>query len=288
MGFFREADKVAGDILQDFRPGIIFIGRLLLLSTFIEDGFRMWHQWEEHVNYVGKNWSLADDVAYFIILLNLVGQILGSVFILFRVLVTPAVLSLFVLTIGQTVIYTIIYEPKFLLRHMAMMGALMILLAEHQDRVSRKKKKEKLGLPVLTDDTPANCLQLFGRICLILLFCTLLHFWNPSSQAEQNVIHDPFFDTTGVKKEVIHDFFGFVFIVLVTVGYHTRLSSCILIIWLGVMNFFVNNFWNTEDPRVYDYQRFDFFQTLTVIGGLNLLLALGPGYFSIDEDKKDF
>lgn len=149
MGFFREADKVAGDILSDFRPGIIFVGRLLLLATFVEDGFRMWHQWEEHVNYVGKNWSLADDVAYFIILLNLVGQLLGSTFILFRVLVTPAgngqkswlkrhhvclVISLFVLTIGQTVIYTIIYEPKFLLRHMAMMGALMILLAEHQGR----------------------------------------------------------------------------------------------------------------------------------------------------------
>ena len=46
MGFFREADKVAGDILKDFRWGIIFIGRLLLLSTFVEDGFRMWHQWE--------------------------------------------------------------------------------------------------------------------------------------------------------------------------------------------------------------------------------------------------
>ena len=47
---------------------------------------------------------------------------------------SPLVLSLFVLTIGQTVIYTIIYEPKFLLRHMAMMGALMILLAEHQGK----------------------------------------------------------------------------------------------------------------------------------------------------------
>merc|ERR1712113_862482 len=98
------------------------------------------------------------------------------------ILVTPSVLSLFVLTIGQTVIYTIIYEPKFLLRHLAMMGALMILLAEHQDRTKKDKKKEKAspGLPVLTDDTPANCLQLFGRICLILLFCTLLHFWNPA------------------------------------------------------------------------------------------------------------
>jgi len=86
----------------------------------------------EHVQYVGKNWSLADDVAYFIILLNLIGQLLGSFFILIRFLVTPSVLSLFALTIGQTVIYTIFYEPKFLLRHMAMMGALMILLAEHQ------------------------------------------------------------------------------------------------------------------------------------------------------------
>ena len=46
MGFFREADKVAGDILKDFRGGIIFIGRFLLLATFVEDGFRMWHQWE--------------------------------------------------------------------------------------------------------------------------------------------------------------------------------------------------------------------------------------------------
>lgn len=290
MGFFREADKVAGDILKDFRGGIIFIGRFLLLATFVEDGFRMWHQWEEHVQYVGKNWSLADDVAYFIILLNLIGQLLGSFFILVRFLVTPAVLSLFILTIGQTVIYTIFYEPKFLLRHMAMMGALMILLAEHQDASSRKKKKDSAspGLPVLTDDTPANCLQLFGRICLILLFCTLLHFWNQSpSDAVQ--MHDPILEMTGVKKEVIHDAFGFLFIVLVTVGYHTRLSSCILIIWLGVMNFFVNDFWNTtNDLRRYDYQRFDFFQTLTVIGGLNLLLALGPGYFSIDEDKKDF
>ena len=45
----READKVAGDILKDFREILIFIGRLLLVATFVEDGYRMWHQWKEGV-----------------------------------------------------------------------------------------------------------------------------------------------------------------------------------------------------------------------------------------------
>ena len=45
MGILSELDKVAGDILKDTRDILIFIGRLLLISTFIEDGFRMWHQW---------------------------------------------------------------------------------------------------------------------------------------------------------------------------------------------------------------------------------------------------
>ena len=62
-------------------------------------------------------------------------------------------------------------------------------------------------------------------------------------------IHDPILEVTGLKKEVVHDAFGFVFIILITIGYHTRLSSIILIIWLGVMNFFVNDFWNTTEIR---------------------------------------
>lgn len=190
-----------------------------------------------------------------------------------------SVLSLFVLTIGQTVIYTIIYEPKFLLRHMAMMGALMILLAEHQGLINngkslfykclikmespgkrRRRSWDYLCWLMIRRLIACSCLVVFVSSCCFVPCFTFgtrpvkvlfehvrLHY--TFFLLEQNVIHDPFFETTGVKKEVMHDFFGFVFIVLVTVGYHTRLSSLILIIWLGVMNFFVNNFWNTEDPR---------------------------------------
>ncbi|CAG5083359.1 Oidioi.mRNA.OKI2018_I69.PAR.g10358.t1.cds [Oikopleura dioica] len=91
----------------------------------------------------------------------------------------------------------------------------------------------------------------------------------------------------GIKKEVLNDTFGLFFILLIVAGWKTRLCSLILIIWLGCLNFFVNDFWSHADTSMmYDFKRYDFFQTLSVIGGLKILIALGPGHFSLDYEKK--
>jgi len=288
--FIKEADNVAKDILKDFREGIIWVGRLFLVSTFIEDGIRMWHQWHDHKDYIGKSWSFSDKIATFIVLVNLVGQCLCGVLVLLRILVTPSVLLLSVIVILQTIVYSIIQDAKFLMRHLAMIGALCLLLAEHQHRQQKEKdKKVAPGLPILEEKKPKDALQLFGRVFLVLLFCTLLHFNKDMSKDAQgpDQVPDHFFDAVGIKKEMISDAVGLFLVILIAVGLRTRLCSFILIIWMVTLNFIVNDFWDHSNTSVmYDFKRYDFFQTLTVVGGLNLLLALGPGTIALD-DKKD-
>lgn len=54
------------------------MARLCLVSTFLEDGVRMWFQWGEQSEYINATWDCGRFLATVFVLLNLLGQ-LGDV-----------------------------------------------------------------------------------------------------------------------------------------------------------------------------------------------------------------
>lgn len=71
---------------------------------------------------------------------------------------------------SQTVAYSILWDLQFLFRNLALIGALLLVLAE-----SRQEGKSLFaGVPSLGDNKPKSYLQLTGRILLVFMFATLL------------------------------------------------------------------------------------------------------------------
>ena len=77
--------------------------------------------------------------------------------------------KLFALSL-QTIAYSILWDVQFLFRNLALIGALLLVLAE-----SRQEGKSLFaGVPTLDENKPKNYLQLTGRILLVFMFVTLL------------------------------------------------------------------------------------------------------------------
>lgn len=125
------------------------------------------------------------------------------------------------------------------------------------------------GLPSANDQrTPRTYMQLGGRVLLVAMFLTLLRL-----------------DLSPLP--IIQDVVGTALVVLIAIGYKTRLASLVLVAWLLAVNVYFNAWWMMPAYQFSrDFIKYDFFQTLSVAGGLLLVVALGPGGYSIDEHKK--
>lgn len=66
-------------------------------------------------------------------------------------------------------------------RNMALVGAVLLLLAESKSEA----RSLFAGVPQLERNTPKSYMQLSGRVLLVLMFMTLLHFTtNPVDVSE--------------------------------------------------------------------------------------------------------
>lgn len=262
--FLARAEDIADQILRRSKHILPHVARLCLISTFLEDGIRMYMQWSEQRDYMDASWGCGYFLATMFVLVNLIGQLGGCVMVLWRFKVDIACAVLFSIVVLQTLAYSILWDFQFLMRNLALIGALLLVLAE-----SRVESKSLLaGVPSLGDNKPKTYLQLTGRVLLVFMFVTLLRMEISFMQIVQNVV-------------------GSILMVLVTIGFKTKLSALILVAWLTILNFYFNAWWSIPSYKpMRDFLKYDFFQTLSVIGGLLMVVSLGPGGVSMDEHKK--
>jgi len=154
-----------------------------------------------------------------------------------------------------------------LCRNLALSGGVLLLLAESQAETTGRSIFA--GLPTLGEQSKHKTyMQLSGRVLLVFMFLTLLRFEISLLQLVQNAV-------------------GLSLVVLIAVGYKTKLACIVLSTWLSIINLYVNAWWvYPSDEPIHDFLKYDFFQTLSVVGGLLLVVAIGPGGYSMDEHKK--
>ena len=150
------------------------------MSTFFEDGVRMWVQWSEQREYMDISWGCGWFIATLFVVINLVGQLGAVAMVLTRYKVDIACGVLFFIVVLQTIAYSILWDLQFLFRNLALIGALLLVLAE-----SRVEGKSLFaGVPSLGENKPKMYLQLAGRILLVFMFLTLLRFEMSAMQVE--------------------------------------------------------------------------------------------------------
>eukprot|EP01135_Chromosphaera_perkinsii_P005718 Nk52_evm18s359 gene=Nk52_evmTU18s359 len=267
--YLLQAEEYSEEVFRRGRKVLPTVARLFLTATFIDDGYRLFFQWTEQASYIARSLGWGFAFAYMFLLLNIILQLGGSALVVARKHVEIGVYALFTVVLSQTLVYSSLWDLNFFLRNLALCGGLILLLAECQEGTNRVIA----GLPDISDggSTQKGYMQLAGRLLLVLMFFSLIHFSNVS------------------LMKVLFYIVGGALTILISIGFKTRLSALVLVTMLVIFNFFLNNWWTLPAwSHVRDFLKYDFFQTLSVAGGLLLVASLGAGKMSVDEKKKKF
>jgi len=263
--FLSTAEDVADQVTKLAKPVLPHLARIFLVSTFLEDGVRMWTHWTEQREYVMLMWGISHFFGSIFVFINLVGQLSAVAMVVNRFKVDLACGILIFIIALQSIAFCIVLDFLFFLRHLALCGAVFLVAVESWT----EDKSTFAGVPSMGEDKrPKMYLQLAGRVLLAFMFLTLLRFESK-------------------PVEILYTTITSVLMGLITVGYKTKLSALVLIGFLLIHNVSHNCFWTIAPGRpLRDYLKYDFFQTFSFVGGLLMVVVIGPGEVSMDAKKK--
>ncbi|KAL9092326.1 MAG: hypothetical protein Q9165_004500 [Trypethelium subeluteriae] len=255
------------DTISDpIKPYLPHLGRFLIVVTFLEDALRIITQWHDQLVYLHDYRHIPTGLTHLFLIINVLAMTSCSFLIIVRKYTEYAVGGLLGVVVTQALGYGLIFDLNFFLRNLSVVGGLLMVLSDSWVR----KKFAPAGLPQIDEKDRKMYFQLAGRVLLIFLFVGFVFAGDWSIW------------------RVMVSLFGFVACVMVVVGFKAKWSAVILVLILSIFNLLVNNFWtqlHAHHPHK-DFAKYDFFQILSIVGGLLLLVNMGPGQFSVDEKKK--
>lgn len=250
------------------RRALPTVARLCLTATFLEDALRMWMQFDWYLQTVQIELYLPSWLALTLLVIQLGGQLLGSMLVLLRVRVKLAVYILAVLVILQVHLLPIPWG-EFILRNIALLGGLLLLQVENlETAAAARQNSDSAGVPQRINRRPQH-LKLTARLLLACMYLTLLRLES-----------DPL--------AMAFDGLGMLLMALIVLGFRTRPAALLLALILILWNFYENSWWLVHDEDSQDFAKYNYFHTLSVVGGLLMLVVLGPGEVSLEQYKKEW
>ncbi|KAF3480211.1 ER-derived vesicles protein ERV29 [Arthroderma uncinatum] len=252
-------------IADPIKPHLPAIGRFLIVVTFLEDSLRIMTQWTPQLEYLNQFRHIPWGITHLFLIVNVIVMLTGSVLVVARKHSEYAVAGLLGVVVAQALGYGLLIDITFIVRNLSVIGGLLMVLSDSWVR----KKFMPAGLPQLEEKDRKMYVQFAGRVLLIFLFIGFV------------------FSGEWSLWRIIVSCIGLVASVMVVVGFKAKWSAVILVVVLSIFNVLVNNFWTLHPHHPHkDFAKYDFFQILSIVGGLVLLVNMGPGQLSMDEKKK--
>ncbi|RDW68645.1 hypothetical protein BP5796_09302 [Coleophoma crateriformis] len=253
------------DLSYPLKPYMPAVGRFLIVVTFLEDAFTIITEWDNQLVFLSYYRGIYHGAAILILLTNAIAMVTCSFLVLAQRYVDYATGGLIWVVITQALCYGLISDFNYFLRNLSVLGGLLLVFADARTR----KASSGPGIPMIEEKDHKMYIQLASRVLMILTFFGFF------ASLEWSVF------------SFVISILGSALCAMVAIGYKAKTSAIVLVSLLSLLNLVLNDFWNlhSNHPRK-TFARYDFLQTLSVAGGLILLVKSGPGKYSIDEKKK--